>query len=288
MVIPIISTVINYLTLPLFLSLSENKSMKTLLVAPILTISLFVTPPEKPLDQSSPGKFMSSLLFSKGNPLGKTVSEIKCQDFTESLTVNPVDLKILGPLFMEGRGLGLLFHTFPGRLENATPDLKDEKTKFIRIKINQGQCARLKNYLKDFREKKIAERFGLPHRPLMAEGATGASLGVSLLEVAGVMEQGQREAWETTLILPEKLSGMPLKDQYVSPFSLIGSSWGKNDSQNIVLKFWDPEKIRNWITEKAPNKQGLEIDKSHLPAPQGSHWKQANDPAYSKKKNQIP
>ena len=159
------------------------------------------------------------------------------------------------------------------------------------MEINDGQCGRIKNFLSEFREKKIGERFGLPHRPLMAEGASDTSLAVSLMEVAGVLEQDQREAWETGLFLPDDLSGMPLKDHYVGIFSLMGSSWGKRPDKSSIFKFWNPQKISAWVDNysgpksKLEKAKGIEINKSHLPAPQGSYWQQANDPEYSKKKN---
>jgi hypothetical protein len=286
--------------------------MKTLLISTIFltnsalavsSLTLYTTPPETHLDWSSPASLFTSVFkntfFSSGNPLGSTVTEINCPNEQEILTIIPGELGLIGALFFEGRGLGLLYQTFPGKLVSAGKELEknlqDEKTRFVRVEINAGQCARIKNFLTDFREKKIGERFGLPHRPLMAEGATDVSLAVSLMEVAGVFEQDQRQTWETGLFLPDKLSGMPLNDHYVGIFSLLGSSWGKGPDKSSVLKFWNPQKITDWVNEKIKNHPEMKVTqqkavgvvtkKDHLPAPQGSYWQQANDPEYSKKKN---
>ncbi len=263
------------------------------------TLTLYTTPPETLLDWSSPGSLYKTILknelFSSGSPLGLTVAEIDCPDQKETLSIIPGELGLLGSIFFEGRGLGLLYQTFLGKMIDAEGELKktlqNEKTRFVRVEINTGHCARIKSFLTEFRNKKIAERFGLPHRPLMAEGANDTSLAVSLFEVAGVLEQDQRDAWETGLFLPDKLSGMPLKDQFVGIFSLMGSSWGKGPDKSSVFKFWNPQNISKWVNEKPGPKIssgkaiGVLMKKDHLPAPQGSYWQQANDPEYSKKKN---
>jgi hypothetical protein len=279
--------------------------MKTLLISTIFltnsalaasTLALYTSP--SGLDWSSPGKIFSTLLkkdlFSAGSPFGMTITEINCPDQKEILTIIPGGLGIFGSLFFEGRGLGFFYQTFPGKVTDASEDLKkillDEKTRFVKIEINPAQCSRIKDYLSDFRAKKIGERFGLPHRPLMAEGSSDTSLPVSLMEVAGVLDHDQREAWETAKYLPEKLSGVPLKDQYVGFYSLIGSSWGKGPDKSFILKFWDPNRISAWVDNyqgqkiKSEKAVGVVIKKDHLPAPQGTYWQQANDPQYSKKK----
>lgn len=263
------------------------------------SVALFVTPPETALDWSSPGSIYRTVLKNKiltdGNPLGTTIASIDCPGQKETLTIIPEDINLFGSLFFEGRGLGLLYQTYSGKLTEAaielSGNLKDPGTRFVRVEINPGQCSRVKDFIGHFREKKIGNRFGLPHRPLMAEGASDTSFAVAIFEVAGVLSQNQREAWETGLFLPHKLSGMPLKDQYVGIFSLMGSSWGKGPDKSSVFKFWNPQNISAWVDRypgpkaKLEQATGIEMNKSHLPAPQGSFWQQANDPEYFKKKD---
>lgn len=266
--------------------------MKTVFLQAFLT--LYVTSPGTPLDWSAPGPLFSSvmknMLSFEENPLGLTVTAIDCPEFKEKISVVPKDFGLLGELLIEGRGLGLLYQTFKGQEIDATQELRENlklpRTRLVRYKLNVFQCARIREFLKEFREKKIPSRFGLPHRPLHAEGATGTSLGVALLDVAGVLGQTERYAWDHGLYLPDKLSGMPLKEQYVGFFSLMGSSWGKGDEKSSILHFWDPQKIAHWVDEtvkadpqrliKEGEAVGVEIDRSHLPAPAGTWWEQAN------------
>ncbi len=273
--------------------------MKTLLIAIFFSGSLFaagsvtlsVMPPAYPLDWSSPsgifGSIMKNKLTLQKRPLGLVSVGINCPLVNETLDLRPYSFGLIGELLLEGRGLGFLYHTFPGELETlVSEDIKD-RTHFFRTLVSDDHCTRIGAYLKEFREKKIARNFGFPHRPLMGEGGNDMSFAVSILEVAGLLDQEQREAWERILYLPDELSGMPLKEKYVSVFSLMGSHWRKDDQKATVLKFWDSAKMTKWI-EAQPNVMkdgmaiGIEIDHTKKRAPEGGLWKQSLDIQYQK------
>ena len=279
--------------------------MKTLLIAFFFSGSLFaagsvtlsVMPPSHPLDWSSPGGVFKAIMKNKiafeKRPLGLVAVTVNCPLVSETLALRPYSMGLIGELLIEGRGLGLLYHTFPGELETVTSDDLKERTHFLRTLVSDDHCTRIGAYLKEFREKKVGRHFGFPHRPLMGEGGNDMSFAVSILEVAGLIEQTQKEAWERVVYLPDELSGMPLKEKYVSFFSLMGSAWGKDDQKATVLKFWDSEKLMKWI-EKQPTvkkdgtAQGVEIDQTNSRAPEGGLWKQSLDSQYEKKNNVIP
>lgn len=287
----------------------ENKSMKKLLYIFLLSatsagaaqLTLITTPPTVPLDWNSPGALFSSILKNKvrfeKRPLGLTAIKLSCPSGEQTLALVPKSFGLFGELLIEGRGLGLLYHTFPGELIDASEEVKlnleNEKTRFVRYLISNNHCIRMEAFLKDFRDKKVGEKFGLPHRPLMAEGGSDTSFAVALLEVAGVLNQKERDSWESAFYLPDELSGMPLHEKYVNVLSLRGSRWDKSDTKAAVLKIWDPQKISSWV-DSMPGKVaegkavGVELDRSKVPAPQGGWWKQAMSPEYSKKKNQRP
>jgi hypothetical protein len=283
--------------------------MKTLLFFFILSVtsaeaaqlSLITTPPAVALDWNSPGALFSSIMKNKfrfeKRPLGLTAIKISCPSGEQTIALVPKSFSVLGELVVEGRGLGLLYHTFPGELidvsEEVKANLENEKTRFVRFLISDNHCVRIEAFLKDFREKKIGEKFGLPHRPLMAEGGSDTSFAVAVLEVAGVLNQKEKDSWESAYYLPDELSGMPLHEKYVNILSLIGSRWDKSDLKASVLKIWDPQKISSWIDSSSAKvtegkATGVELDRSKVPAPQGGWWKQAMSPEYSKKKSQKP
>ncbi|MFL5785943.1 MAG: hypothetical protein ACJ76H_15095 [Bacteriovoracaceae bacterium] len=264
-------------------------------------LTLITTPPAVPLDWSSPGSLFSSILKNKirfeKRPLGLTAVKISCPTWEQTIALVPKSFSVIGELLVDGRGLGLLYHTFPGELvdpsEEVKTNLENEKTRFVRYLISDNHCIRIEAFLKDFREKKVGEKFGLPHRPLMAEGGSDTSFAVAVLEVAGVLNQKEKDSWESAYYLPDELSGMPLHEKYVNVFSLMGSHWDDSDTKASVLKIWDPQKISSWVDSSSAKvtegkATGVELDRSKVPAPQGGWWKQAMSPEYSKKKNQRP
>lgn len=269
-------------------------------------LNIYVAPPEQPLDWSSPGSLYTSLfksrLFFTKRPFGSAGADLVCQDKSHSLSVDPEKFDFIAPVLFQGKGLGFLYSAHPGVIlseEAAVAKNKDvintPGARFITFLINPEQCARIRDFWEEFKKNNIAKNFGLPHRPLMGEGATDTSVVVATLEVAGLLVPDQREKWERFLYLPKKLSGSPLSDDYISVLSLSGESWGKLSDESFVLHLWDPELITKWIEQQIATKRtarilsdktkgipGVEYDLTRLPVPQGTFWEQANDPTYKK------
>jgi hypothetical protein len=289
----------------IFILLSALISIHSLAARDLLNI--YVAPPQEILDWSSPGALYSSLFKSRffltKRPFGAAGADLVCQDKNYSLSVDPESFDVVAPVVFQGKGLGYLYSAHPGKI--LTEDLAVAKNKevinsqgarFITFIISADQCLRIRTFWDEFKKHNIAKNFGLPHRPLMGEGATDTSVIVSSLEVAGLLVPDQREKWDRFLYLPKKLSGQPLSDEYISVFSLFSGSWGTLSDDSFVLHFWDPELIAKWIdlqiaTKRALRKlsdgnkgiPGLEFDLTRLPVPQGTFWEQANDPRYGKK-----
>lgn len=270
-------------------------------------LNIYVAPPEQTLDWTSPGSLYRSIfksrIFMAKRPYGSAGADLACGNSTRSLSVDTESFDVMGPVVFEGKGLGHLFSAHPGIL------LKDEKAvaknkevinspgaRFITFIISDAQCARIAAYWNDFEKHNIAKNYGLPHRPLMGEGATDTSLIVSTLDVAGFLVPDQREKWDRALYLPKSLSGAPLTDEYVTIFSLLSGDWGKHSDDSFILHFWDSKLIADWIEQQIQSKRtvrklsdgskgipGIEFDLSKRPVPQGTYWEQANDPAYSNK-----
>lgn len=238
-------------------------------------------------------------------PFGAAGADLACQNVTQSISSDPESFDVVGPVVFGGKGVGHLYSAHPGvLLTNSGAVAKNKEViqsagaRFITFLLSDDQCVRIRAFWQEFEKHRIAKNYGLPHRPLMGEGTTDTGLVVSTLEVAGILVPDQREKWERILYLPKKLSGAPLSDEYVSFFSLLGGDWGKNSSDSIPLKFWDPTLIAEWIDQQIASKKtvrklsdkskgipGIEFDLSRIPVPQGTFWEQANDPMYTKKKN---
>lgn len=235
--------------------------------------------------------------------MGHVVVELKCGDQHELTGMTGKNFDYLNQTLIQQRGLGVLYHSFEGQLEEKAQVekelrkfLADGSVSFTRFLINEGQCKRLTQYLNEYREKKVDRYYGLANRPRFGEGAGCSAFGVSFLEVAGVMEQEMRDAWSQTVNIPLKLAGPPLTDEGVSVFSVFmnGDKWATDQEKHKRLTFWNPDKMDAWVkskvelkqayyqVEKIQNAQGVVFDKTLLPAPMGPIWLQHTDPMYQK------
>lgn len=245
------------------------------------TLSIVTHPPETTLSWSSPGDFMRSLMkarfFLEKAPFGWALGKINCGNLERHIAAEPESFDVVAPVAFQGKGLGWFFATHSGEMtsEEAAKALYDsvstDPASFsTSISLSTPQCERMVKFLDEFRMHKIARSWGLPHRPLMGEGATSASLLGATLEIGGVLSLPVLETWKRNLSLPRKLSGPPLTDEYVSVFSLFGSSWGKHGEDSVELSFWDPGLILDWV-----KKTGKTLDRSQAPVPEGNFWKQS-------------
>lgn len=273
--------------------------MKTIILFSLLSfpafagtsfISVQVTPPERSLDWTLPGTFFKSLIKSRflleQRPYGSVTAKVMCEktpDMEYNIAAEPQSFDVLAPLLFQGQGLGYFYASHEGHLADndevnqITAKMNESAdVRTLHISISEKQCQRILNFLKEFKEKKIADHWGLPHRPLMGEGATSASLIAGVLKVAGLLSDAELMEWEHVLYLPKKFSGSPLGDAYVGIFSVLGAEWGKPDEESFVLKFFDPVMIHKWIGQKTKK-----LDRQTLPVPQGHFWEQANDPYFS-------
>lgn len=114
--------------------MKEDGSMKKLLFTLLIStpvfaneLTLFVVP-SPGLDWSSPKNlFLStakSKLMMKPHFMGHLWIELKCGDKTELTGMTGDNPDFINQLVMNGRGLGVLYHSFPGKLET---DVEAEK-----------------------------------------------------------------------------------------------------------------------------------------------------------------
>jgi hypothetical protein len=279
-------------------------------------LTLWISGPERSIDWKTPGSLYRSFLINSilapKRLFGSAVAVLHCGKDnnaleTEGISADSESINVFGPVVFQGRGLGHLFTAHPGKLlsseeaigkrnEMLKDNLPAESIAYI---ISQKHCDRIQTYLSEVKKHGFAKNFGLPHRPLMAEGMTDTSLVISILQVAGIIGPKETESWERVVILPKNLSGAPLTDEYISIFSLLTGSWANNANEGYVLRFWDPALIAKYIRSElvkdinklnqgtlgAGKRVGESIDKTRSPVPEGTFWEQANDPQYSKKKN---
>ncbi len=262
-------------------------------------LTLYFLPSPVGLDWSSPKGLVWSALKNRlkdsNRFIGHVFVEYKCQQGSELTAMTAKTFDYFQQIVFEGRGLGVLYHSFEGRLETKeelAPELKkllDEgKVSFARFTLNEGHCERLTTYLREYRGHRVERHYGLVHRPLYGEGSGCSAFGASFLEVAGLLDQDLVEGWSNYIRVPLDLAGPPLTDQTVSIYRLLFSanSWGIEGAPHRVLTFWDPDRMDKWVKEKLTRplplgmrplvigkSKGVVLDRKLRPAPTHVIWR---------------
>jgi len=251
------------------------------------TLTLHAIKSPKGFDWTSPQSLINSSIKNKlafeSHFMGHLYVDLNCQ-YKRSLTgMTTKNLNFFELLFWDGTGFGIFYHTFTGEIEKEKEILQDldtikttdryEKITFI---ISEAQCSKLKTYQEQLIKYKIDQRYGLAHRPLMAEGAGCSSYAMSFLDVLNQVTFEMKKNLTVTIKIPEALIGEPLFNKRISLLSLYQKEWARDDEKHRSLTFWDPDKMVDWarLEKKRRQTQELIFDISHYPAPQENPFKQ--------------
>lgn len=262
-------------------------------------LTLHFIPSPEGMDWSSPSKLAKSALMNrisfKPRFIGHVFVELKCGTSHELTGMTGKKFDYLNQLLIEQKGLGILYHSFEGGLEDKEkiePELKKFKeegySNFVSFIISENQCQRVTTYLKEYREKNVGRHYGLANRPRMGEGAGCTAFGVSFPDVLNILDQEMKEAWSQTVNIPLEFAGPPLKEEGVGLFKVMfnASEWAKDSEKHQRLMFWDPDKMHSWVKLKASKKVGdysivksenavgVVFDKRHFPVPAEPIWMQ--------------
>lgn len=297
--------------------------MKKLILATLLMttqtyaneLSLYFIPSPKGMDWSSPSQIAKTALMNKlafkSHFMGHVWVELKCGNEHDLTGMIGQNFDYLSQLLLNNRGLGILYHSFDGRLEDKA-DIEKEKAgylqngglNFITFKINEAQCKRASDYLTQYRKNNVGRHYGLANRPRYGEGAGCTAFGTSFPDVLNILDQDMKESWSQSVNIPLELAGPPLRDEGVSLFKVMFNSgaWATDKEPHQRLTFWDPDRMYNWVKEKISKKQtgyeivknqnieGVVFDKTHVPVPEEPIWLQHLDPKNPKQvaKDYVP
>ncbi len=196
-------------------------------------------------------------------------------------------------------GLGIVFHSFPGRLESKeelAPEYKKRFKKgnkainFAKFKVNHKTAKRIEEYIADYTIHDIHNYYGLVNSPLHGEGAGCSAFGASFMDVAGLLEEEHKQHWTNCVKVPHKLLGNPVLENKVSFLGLaMGQhSWATDDEDHHEIFFWDPDLMHKWVEMKLNeyhpdssefslevrgNATGIVYDVTHVETPTGPIFK---------------
>lgn len=282
-------------------------SANALAIQPENQLTLYFIPSPSGMDWSTPANLAWSALKNrlsfKSHFMGHVLVELQCGQKHELTGMVGRNFDYLNQLLVKGRGLGILFHSFDGSLEEkgdvqnqiAYLSQDGERLNFVKFKLNESQCSRSLAYLTEYREKNVGRYYGLANRPLYGEGAGCSAFGASFAQVAGVLSTEIKAAWSQSVNIPVAFAGPPLKDESVNLFRLMlnADSWARPGEPHQKLFFWSPDKMYGWVKEKIARaheekqftveglgkSQGIVFDSSSAPAPAGPIWQQHLDPS---------
>lgn len=199
-------------------------------------------------------------------------------------------------------GFGVLFLSFPGRLESAQevekqfePRYRHGSISVLNLLIHPTVRERLEKYLQEFKEKRGDHSYGLPNRPLFLEGSGCSAFAGSFLEVAGLDLPEFRQNWTQTIRVPLDLIGGASTGKKVSFPKLLAArpkNWATPDQPHLPIFFWDPDLMHQWLVKtwkkvetgerlfidrpyrslRRHKALELEIDLSHIEAPKTPIW----------------
>jgi hypothetical protein len=297
----------------------HNKVMKKLIFTLLLISSqtfsstpselgLYFIPSPFGIDWSTPSSLAVTAAknkFSfKSHFMGHVWVEIKCGDKHELTGMVAAKPDYLNQILIQQKGLGVLYHSFDGRLETKFDieverrDLyKEGRINFVKFNLNQKQCSRVFQYATEYRKLNVGKYYGLANRPRWGEGSGCSAFGASFVDVLNILDQDMKMSWSQSVKIPLELAGPPVREESVSLFKIIShsKSWAKDNEPHKLLKFWDPDLMYKWVNkkisqkqigysiEKRDNSQGIVFDKSHFPSPEEPIWEQQLDPKDPKK-----
>lgn len=262
-------------------------------------LTLYIVPSPVGMDWTTPSSLAQSAFKNrisfKPRFMGHVFVELKCGPTHELTGMVGKNFDYLNQLLVNQRGLGILYHSFDGQLEEKEDILKELSeyfktghTNFLKILLNENQCQRALSYLKEYRSQNVGRYYGLANRPRHGEGAGCSAFGTSFLDVLNLIDEDMRESWSQTVNIPLELAGPPLREEGVSLLSVMfnSGSWAKEEEKHQKLTFWDPDRMFSWVKSKAAkqhqsytvskmvNSVGIVMDKSHIPAPEEPIWQQ--------------
>lgn len=190
----------------------------------------------------------------------------------------------------QGYGLGAIITPTPGKWETREDIEKDFNVRFrrgsvsfIQFQLSPKTCARVAEYLKEYKEKNLDQIYGgLQSRPRYEEGGGCSAFTVSVMEVAGVMLKDFYSQWQHNVLVPFKLIGGPMTGNTVKIGAVAKTlSWGTPEN-SYNLTFWDPYRVHRWIQARArqgnynpiyiKKAPGLQIDATKIPTPTEPFW----------------
>lgn len=275
-------------------------------------MTLYFIPSPKGIDWSSPTALARDIVINKLSFDNRFMGHVNIEldyyndenehvHFITGMTASK--LNAIPLLLKEKIGLGIVFHSFPGKLEDKEELLPEfswrlkkgnKAINFAKFKINNSTAKRVEKYYKEYEAHDLQSYYGLVNSPLHGEGSGCSAFGASFLDVAGLLEEEHKKHWTNCVKVPHKLAGNPIKNNKISFLNIaLGQhSWASNNEDHHEIFFWDPDLMHRWVEkkikehqdgmstfalERKENSLGVVYDVTHKETPNGPIFKDTDE-----------
>jgi len=238
-------------------------------------LNLYLFPSPSTYNWNSPGSLTRSVVKNTIIPtkylyrhaLGHVSVEVICEktSFSDSfyqltgmtMAENSEDSDLI---LKKKIGLGVMFYPMKGRLqtdEEVYTDMQDrlgsKKLNWLKFKINNLACMRIKRYLEIYQNENLDRTYGLVFNPRKREGAGCSAFAISFLELAGLMRDEFKLRWSRRFFANHNLNGYNGGIDEISILKLMfgknSKKWGTDSRDGKEIFFWEPNLIYKWINE---------------------------------------
>lgn len=248
-------------------------------------LTLYFIPSPFGLNWNSPSSLARTIVFNKYSFKSRFMGHVNIEleylnkDGEKSHMLTGMVAKKLNAvelLLKKHMGLGILWHSFPGRLETKEeliPELMGymktgKRLNFITYNIDHETAQKLYDYYEMYEQHQIYNFYGLVNSPLHGEGAGCSGFGASFLSVAGLLDDGFIKNCSTSVRAPLDLIGPPITNNEPRFLKLLyqNKNWANDNEPYKEIYFWDPDLMfnytKNLIEEKSNKYQVVSKNKS--------------------------
>lgn len=268
--------------------------------------TIYTIPSPKGINWKSPSRLLFSYVSNmvcrsrykkEKHPIGHMIVELKDSNRHALVGVSNVHGSgMSGKVLRKGYGLGILFSTISGTIEENDKNMPQVAQRcetgdiaFITYKINRPVFDRLLQYLHEYKVKGYHLNYNGWNKPREGLGAGCSAFAVSFLEVGGLTKELPPDEWKVQVTVPNRLLGgkktFARSVQFIK--LLFARHWAAAHSKDgLDLVLYEPTLLYQWIVKKhnsalpqnvskttkgkAP---GLIVDCTQLPVPAEPIWK---------------
>ena len=241
------------------------------------SFKLYVIPPPKPLNWSSPRALLKDTLWNHliqdKAPIGHLYVDFESAvpnryGVKRAITgmsrtgANRSSLKVI----RDKIGLGSFFFDFHGKLDAAMDALEENewakqrgRLRILNIPITEEQSQVMMDEMDKWIRHGAFRHYGGGHQVLSGEGAGCAEFGMHFLSIA-LQGKATHSQWLRRVYAPKLLTGAPRTENKVSILKLYreGHQWAGGEEDGILYQTPDPELLFNWLKIYDPSDE-LEV-----------------------------